>query len=333
MLKVGVDVMSGDMPPHELIKGCLSASKQYKNLHVFLVGDRFVIKENLERVSYDKDRVTVIHAKEVISMDEHPSKACRAKKDASVMVGCRGLKNGLYDSFFSPGNTGATLAAALLIVGRIDGVKRPAIMTPLPRQDGSFSFLLDAGANVDCHPRYLKQFAVMGYNYVKYVLGHDSPKIGLLSVGEESTKGNELTFKAYKILEKLPYNFIGNVEPADCLTNKVDVIVADGFVGNILLKSLETGVKALKSMIRKEVYTSFKYKVGAYFLKGMFESIKKSTDAESFGGANLIGVKKTIYIGHGSSGARAVFSALEICMKSIDFKIITHIEQDIEKWG
>ncbi len=333
MLKIGVDVMSGDMPPYELIKGCLSACKQYKNLHTFLVGDRFVIKENLETFSYDKNRITLIHAEEVISMDEHPSKACRAKKNASVMVGCRGLKNGLYDSFFSPGNTGATLAAALLIVGRIDGVKRPAIMSPLPRKDGSFSYLLDAGANVDCHPRYLKQFAVMGYNYVKYILGNVSPKIGLLSVGEESTKGNELTFKVYKMLEKLPYDFIGNIEPAHCLTNKVDVIVADGFVGNILLKSLETGVKAITSTIRKEVYTSFKYKLGGYLLKEVFKSIKKNTDAESFGGANLIGVKKPIYIGHGSSGAKAVFSALENCMKAIDHKIITHIEQDIEKWG
>ena len=324
--------MSGEQPMKELLQGGLDALKDYKNLHLSLVGEEQRIQDVLKEVTYPSDRISIVHASDVIEMNDHPVRACKQKPESSLMVGCRALKQGVFDSFFTPGNTGATITAASLYVGRINGVKRPAAGSSYPSLEGHI-YILDIGANIDSNARHLRQFAIMGHNYCKYVLKQPNPRIGLLNIGTEESKGNTLTTKAFKLLEKLPYQFCGNVEPADIYNHKVDVVICDGFTGNIFLKTGASTIKAVLQILKKEIKKNLLATIGAFLTRPVFNGLRANLSPNNYGGACLVGVQKPVFIGHGNSDRKAVYSAIRLCLRTLEHNLIQRIEEDIAKWG
>ncbi|MBS0619803.1 MAG: phosphate acyltransferase PlsX, partial [Spirochaetes bacterium] len=282
---MAVDAMSGDHGASPLVAGTVGAAREL-NAHVLLVGDEKTLQAELKRHNYSGDNVRIVHANDVITMEDSPAMAVRQKKDASVNIAAKLVANGEALGFFSPGNTGASMAAALAHMGRLPGVKRPAIATPIPREDGTATVLLDSGANVDCKSEYLVQFAIMGEVYSREIMGVINPKIGLISNGEEDTKGNELTCAALNRLKKLPYDFVGNVEGRDLYgTGKpVHVVVCDGFVGNIILKSIEGLAKTIFSSLKKNINASAIAQGGALLMKPAFLGVKNRMDYATYGG-------------------------------------------------
>ncbi len=326
-ITIAVDAMGGDNAPAAVIKGAIDSLEQ-KNTRILLVGDEKVIKDELLKYEYDKARIEIIHASEVISNDESPTTAIRQKKDSSIVVGLNLLKSEKAGAFVSAGCTGALLAGATVIVGRIKGIERPALATLLPHSDG-FSFLIDAGANVDAKPNYLLQFAKMGSVYMEHVMGVLNPKVSLVNIGAEKEKGNSLTKEAYELLEQSDLNFIGNIEPRDIPVGKADVLVCDAFVGNVILKYAEGMAKALLSMIKKELMSSFITKVGALLSKKAFKNLKKSFDYAEVGGAPFLGLKALVVKAHGSSNSTAIKNAIKQCSIFIEKDIVTKIQERI----
>ena len=333
-LWMAVDAMSGDNGPTPLVSGTVSAVREL-DAHVLLVGDEKILNAELKRHGYSGDNIRVVHASDVITMDDSPAMAVRQKKDASVNVAARLVASGEALGFFSPGNTGASMAASLAHMGRLPGVKRPAIATPIPREDGGATVLLDSGANVDCKPEYLVQFAIMGEVYSREIMGVINPKIGLISNGEEDTKGNEMTLAALNRLKNLPYDFVGNVEGRDLYgTGKpVHVVVCDGFVGNIMLKSIEGLAKTIFSSLKKNINASAIAQGGALLMKPAFLAVKKRMDYATYGGAPLLGVAGVCIIGHGSSSAKAVRNAIRVGLEFGQKNVTRHIADNIKRFG
>ncbi len=304
--------MSAELGVETAVHGAIQAVRDFGS-RVLLVGDEAQVAAAFERFPADRDLVEIIHSEGVIDMHESPARAVRTKRNASIMVAARLVKEGRAVGFFSPGNTGATMAAALWELGRIDGVDRPAIASPLPREDGGVTVLIDSGANVDCKADWLVQFAIMGAIYATEIFGIEQPRVGLLSNGEESKKGNYVTLTAYRDLLKLPYNFIGNIEGRDLYggTNRTaDVVVCDGFTGNIILKATEGLARSIFNLMRKEIEATTLGRTGAFMLKPTFQMIKSRMDYSEYGGAPLLGVNGVCLIGHGSSSARAFKNAV-----------------------
>ncbi len=332
MYRIGIDVMSGDNSPSELIDGCVKSILKQKQAKACVFGDQSQIKQILKKHNYPNDRIDIIHSREVIGMDEYPAKACREKKDSSLMVGTNALSQGKIDAFFSPGNTGATLAGSLYSIGRLKGVKRPAIGVFMPTHTG-WMLMLDAGANVDCHHKYIKQFAIMGISYYSHYFKVKNPRLGILNVGEEESKGNDLTKKSYKELQKLPYNFIGNVEPSGIVHGNCDVLVCDGFVGNILLKSFETVAKHLLSTFKSASKEKLSYLIGSLLLKSKFVDLKEKWDAKKIGAAPLMGIAKPVFIGHGNTDAISMEAAIKTITSYLEFNVQQHIQNAINQWS
>lgn len=323
---VAVDAMGGDHAPQEIVKGAVEAVKELA-VEIKLVGPEDVVLAELAKYDYPKDKITIVPASEVIGTDESPTLAIRKKKDSSLVVGLNLVKNGEADGIVSAGSTGALLTGALFIVGRIEGVERPALATCLPTKNG-FTFLVDSGANVDCKPKYLEQFAKMGAVYVENIFGIQNPKVGLVNIGAEKEKGNALTKETYELLEATDLNFVGNVEPRDIPSNDVHVTVCDGFVGNTILK-LSEGLAMTMLKIVKEEITVGKYKIAAGMLKTPFKNIKKHFDADEVGGAPLIGLKALVVKAHGSSNAKAIKNAIRQCVMFSEADIVTKIKDRI----
>ena len=334
MYRIGIDVMSGDNPPPMLIEGCIQSILKQSQSKVFIIGDQKQIKQKLKQHDHlnVNDRIDIIHSREVIGMSEHPAKACRQKRDSSLMIGTQALSEGKIDAFFSPGNTGATLAGSLYSIGRLKGVKRPAIGVFMPTQEG-WMLMLDAGANVDCHYKYIKQFAIMGISYFSHYFNIKNPRLGLLNVGEEDSKGNDLTKKSYKELQKLPYNFVGNIEPFDIVQGNCDVLVCDGFVGNILLKSFETVAKHLLSTFKSASKEKISYLIGSLFLKKKFIHLKEKWDAKKIGAAPLMGIAKPVFIGHGNTDAKSMEAAINTITNCLELNVQQHIQNAINQWS
>ena len=326
--------MSGDHGPTPLVTGVVSAANEL-DAHVLLVGDEAVLNNELKKHGYSGTNIRVVHAGDVITMEDSPAMAVRQKKEASVNVAAKLVASGEALGFFSPGNTGASMAAALAHMGRLPGVKRPAIATPIPREDGTATVLLDSGANVDCKSEYLVQFAIMGEVYSREIMGVINPKIGLISNGEEDTKGNELTLSALNRLKKLPYDFVGNVEGRDLYgTGKpVHVVVCDGFVGNIILKSIEGLAKTIFSSLKKNINASAIAQGGALLMKPAFLAVKNRMDYATYGGAPLLGVNGVCIIGHGSSSARAVRNAVRVGLEFGQKSVIQRIADNIKRFS
>lgn len=325
--KIVVDAMGGDYSPEEIVKGAVEAA-QKTDVNLILVGREDAVKSELEKYTYPKERIEILNATEVIGVDEAPTIALKRKKDSSIVVGLKAVKEGRAQAFVSAGSTGALLAGATLTVGRIEGIERPALATLLPNENG-FSFMLDSGANVDAKPQYLLQFAQMGSIYMENVMGINKPRVGLINIGTEKEKGNALTKEAYGLLEQSGLNFIGNVEARDIPHGAADVIVCDAFVGNIILKYTEGFAKALFNMIKKEMMSSTLNKLGAAMSKGAFKNLKKSFDYSEIGGAPLLGLNALVVKAHGSSNAKAVSGAINQCASFISSDIITKIKEKL----
>ncbi|MCX7633543.1 MAG: phosphate acyltransferase PlsX [Turneriella sp.] len=331
---MAVDAMSGDYGPGPVVQGAIQAAQELK-ANVLLVGEERLLRAELERHGYRGEQIRIVHAGEIITMHEAPAMAVRQKKNASVNVAARLVAEGEAIGFFSPGNTGATMAAALAHMGRLPGVKRPAIATPIPREDGGATVLIDSGANVDCKPDFLVQFAIMGEVYSREIMGVISPKVGIISNGEEDTKGNELTLAALHRLRKLPLDFVGNIEGRDLYgTGKpVHVAVCDGFVGNVVLKAIEGLARTIFSTLKKNINASALAQGGALLMRPAFMAVKNRMDYASYGGAPLLGVNGACIIGHGSSNAKAVRNAIRVGMEFAQKNVTGHIAQNIQRFG
>ena len=322
-----LDAMGGDYAPLETVKGAVDAVKEL-DVNIKLVGPAEQLHAELAKYQYDKERIEIVHASEVIGTDESPTMAIRRKKDSSLVVALNLVKNGEADAIVSAGSTGALLTGALLIVGRLPGVERPALGTCLPTKTG-FTFLLDSGANVDCKPKYLEQFAKMGSVYVENVFGIKNPKVALVNIGAEKEKGNALTKETYELLEQTDtIHFTGNIEPRNIPYGEADVIVCDGFVGNTILKLSEGLAKTIFEILKGEIMQGF-YKVGALILKTPFKNMKKFMDSDEIGGAPFIGLKSLVVKAHGSSNAKAFKNAVRQCVLFAEADIIGKIKDKI----
>lgn len=333
-MKVAVDAMGSDYAPKEIVLGAIQAVKEY-DCEVVLVGDQTQIQAVLETVTgWEKLPISVQHASETIEMHEHPGAAIRKKKDASVVVATRLVKEGLCDAVVSAGSTGAAVAAALFGLGRIKGVERPTIATPGPNLTGT-TVLLDSGANVDSKPKHLVQSAVMGSIYAEYILNIRNPRVGLLNIGEEETKGNEQALATYPLLKKLQtINFIGNVEGRDIPKGTVDVVVCDGFVGNVVLKLEEGLSSAIMHMVKDAVKNSgLLTKIASLMILPALKQLKTKLDYAEYGGAPLLGVDGCFIICHGSSKAKAIKNAIRVANEFTQNKVVEHIRENIAQEG
>jgi len=326
MIKIAIDAMGGDFGPAPIIDGVIKAIEKREFLPI-LVGDEEEIKKLLPTQYHDK--VSFINSSDYIKMEEHATDAFK-RKESSIYKAVELVRNGEADAVVSAGHSGATMSLATLRIGRIKGIKRPAIATFMPTTKKSHSLVLDVGANVDCDSTNLYQFALMGEIYSREVMHISSPKVGLLANGEESSKGNSVTKETFGLLEKNS-SFIGNVEGNDIFKGGVDVVVCDGFVGNILLKASEGVADAITTLIKQEVKaSSIINKIGALFMKPVFKALKKSIDYAEYGGAPLLGVNGCVIISHGKSNSKAIknaiFQAIEYSNANITDKIVKKLE-------
>lgn len=316
-VSIAVDVVGGDFAPEVVIDGMRLALAQDADLHIHAVGPQAVVQPFIDSLAeQDKQRVHAVPAEEIIGMGEHPAQAIRAKKDSSIVVGSRLVKEGECDGFYSAGSTGACMAAATLIVGRIKGVNRPALATVLPSGKTTPTILLDVGANADCKPQNLLQFALMGQAYAESVFEIATPSVGLLNIGEEEAKGSMLAQESYQLMKEHVKHFAGNVEGRDVLAGKVDVIVTDGFTGNVALKLLEGTTMTLLKKIKGVLMSSFITKLCSLPLLGGMRSLRDDLDPDKYGGAPLLGVKGVCAIGHGSSNATAIKNGILVTAKA-----------------
>jgi glycerol-3-phosphate acyltransferase PlsX len=325
-VRVAVDAMGGDMGPRVVVAGAIDAAlARPGEIHVILVGREEQLRPLVGGV--DPLLVEIVHASENIDMHEPPANAIRKKKDASISVALRLIREGKADAMVSAGNTGAVVASSLLTIGRLHGVSRPAISTLWPNKRRG-AVVLDVGANHECTPKNLLQFAVMGSVYAETSIGITNPRVGLLNIGEERSKGNELVRDSYALLEADPrINFVGNVEGRDVFDGAADVVVCDGFVGNVILKFSESIYSFLSHLVRDEIRRGFLAKAGALLMKPAFSSVRSRLDYAEYGGAPLLGVKGVVIISHGKSSRRAIKNALMAAARSVNADVNRHIEE------
>lgn len=319
-MKIIIDGMGGDNAPASVVEGAVLALKEMPHEIVF-VGQEEKIHEELKKYEYDESRVSVIDAREIISNDEAPVRAVRSKKDSSIVKGINMVKNGEGDIFISAGSTGALLSGGLFLLGRIQGIDRPALASIYPIIGGKASLLVDAGANSECKPNNLLEFGIMGNIYMEKVIGRENPRVGLVNIGTEAKKGNTLTKAAYDLLEQSDMNFIGNVEAREVPKGACDVIVTDGFTGNVILKLTEGLAWNILQVIKKKFTEGVKAKLGAALLIDKLASLKQEFDYSEYGGAPILGVKGPIVKMHGSSNANAV--------KNTILKGIPYVEENV----
>ncbi len=332
-MKIAVDAMGGDYAPEEVVLGAIEAVKAYKKYDVVLVGDAKEIRRVMtEYGTPESDRLSIVHAGEVIEMDEHPAQAIRKKKDASIVVATRLVKEGVCDAVVAPGSTGAAVTAALLGLGRIKGIERPCIATPIPSKRG-VSILLDSGANSDSKPKHLVQAAIMGSHYAQHIFGIKEPNIGLLNIGAEASKGNELAQTTYPMLEQTKtISFYGNVEGRDITEGIVDVVVCDGFVGNIILKFGEGIALLIMQLVKDSIRNGgLLAKLGAMAVLPAFRHLRKRLDFTEYGGAPLLGIDGSFIICHGSSKAKTIRHAVRVAGELVEEDVVGHIRASIEE--
>jgi phosphate acyltransferase len=326
---IALDAMGSDKSPRPEVDGALQAVRQY-GVRVMLVGREPQIRAELERHSgIETLPIEIIHASEVIEMGDKAAQAVRAKRDSSQRVGLRLVREGRAAGFVTAGNTGAAMATAKMVLGALPGVDRPSLAAVFPTALGTAAILLDVGANVDCKPDNLCQFAVMGEIYCRQMLGIRRPRVGLLSIGEEESKGNELTREAFQLLKQLPLNFVGNVEGRDLYNGKVDVIVADGFVGNVALKTSEGVANLVRYVLKESLRATITRQVGYLLSRSAFADFKKRLDYSEYGGAPLLGVKGACIITHGSSNANAIKNAIRVAGEFARRDINAAIEKEL----
>jgi glycerol-3-phosphate acyltransferase PlsX len=346
---IALDAMGSDRAPKPEIEGAIHAAR-YGGVRVLLVGPEDSLKAELSRhPSASRLPIEIVHASEVITMEDKAVQAVRAKRDSSMRIGLRLVREGQAAGFVTAGNTGAAMASAKMVLGALPGVDRPALAAVLPTAPGNAAILLDVGANVDCKAHNLEQFAVMGEIYFRAMFGGakfgeatggdtkhhrfgediKSPRVGLLSIGEEETKGNELTREAFQLLKRLPLNFIGNVEGRDLFNGHVDVIVADGFVGNVALKSSEGAARLIRTVLKESLKATITSQVGYMLSRSAFSDFKKRIDHTEYGGAPLLGLRGVCIITHGSSNANAIKNAIRVAAEFSNRRINESIERGL----
>ena len=314
MFRLALDAMGGDYAPLQIVRGGILALKEFPEIFIYFVGDREKILPILEREnSRISGRYEIVHAPEKVEMNDSPSKVLK-KKNSSLYVAGKLVREGKADALVSAGNTGAVLAVGKFVIGAIKELERPSIGVAFPNPKGK-TVLLDVGANVDVKPRHLVQFAVIGHTYAEEILGIKNPRVGILSIGEEEGKGNELVKETYPILKETKLNFLGNAEGRDIFNGNFDVIVCDGFVGNVVLKASESLGFAILRMIKEEVNRSFLAKIGALLLKPALNSLKRKADFAEYGGIPLLGAKAPVMITHGRANAKAIRNAVKVAME------------------
>lgn len=328
MIRVAVDAMGGDFAPAEIVKGAVQASRELQ-IEIILVGDLEKLSRELKKYK-ERGELPVVAASEVIEMDESPAQAVKQKKDASINVAVSLVKDGKANAVISAGNTGALMASALFKLGRIPGVERPAIATEFPLPTGKV-LLLDMGANVDCKPKHLVQFAEMGNLYARHVLHIDNPQVGLLNIGEEKEKGNELTRQAWPLLKQAPINFVGNVESKEILRGKADVVVCDGFVGNLILKFGESISLAVFQLLKNELSKGIMNKIGLAFLYPSLRRLRKTLTYDEYGAAPLLGISGIVFKAHGRAKANAIKNAVRETAEAVKEDMVSCISKLREK--
>ncbi|MBI3753776.1 MAG: phosphate acyltransferase PlsX [Deltaproteobacteria bacterium] len=331
-MKIAVDAMGGDYAPSVVVEGAVWAAREL-DIPLILVGDKTRIEDELSRHAWKGLPISMKHASQVVGMDESPGQAMRRKKDSSIKVCFDLVKSGEAGAVVSAGNSGAAMAAGIFVLRNLKGVDRPAIAVIMPTKKEPV-VVLDAGGNVDCKPLNLVQFALMGSVYAKHILKKGNPKIGILSNGEEEGKGNDLTRETHEILKDSSFhylNYLGYVEGRDIFSGDVDVVVCDGFVGNVVLKVTEGTAEALVSMLKKEIMASLPAKLGALLARGALEKVKKKVDYAEYGGAPLLGIDGIGIISHGASDARAIKNAVKVASECARNKLNRHLLEELEK--
>lgn len=330
-MKIILDVYGGDYAPVEIVKGCVDAINSNSDLEVIMTGNEDEIKSELKKYAVDLNKIEIIDAKEIITNDDSPTGSIKSKLDSSLVKALDALKNrDDVCGMISAGNTGAVLTGGVLKIGRLPKVSRPALAPIIPTRKNPMC-LIDGGSNMDCKPEYLVQFALMGSGYMKAVFGIENPRVGLLSVGVEDSKGNALVKEAHELLKVAPINFLGNMEARDAVSGDYDVIVCDGFAGNVLLKSIEGTASMVLGKLKEAIMSSTSAKIGSLFMKKSFKKLKSSMDYHALGGAPFLGLQKILVKAHGSSNALSIKSTLEQVYKMASANMIASVKSDLEK--
>ncbi|MGL5087927.1 MAG: phosphate acyltransferase PlsX [Cetobacterium sp.] len=326
-MRIALDAMGGDFAPLEPVKGAVEALSEIKDLTLILVGQKEKIEDELKKYKYDKNRIEIVDAREIIEMDDDPMVAVRGKKDSSMNRTLELVKSGVAAASVSAGNTGALISASQLKLRRIKGVLRPAITTIFPTRKRDI-VLMDVGANADCRPEFINQFAIMGSVYYEEVFGISNPRVGLLNIGSEDGKGNEITRSAFNLLkENHKINFLGNIESREMMDGNVDVVVSDGFTGNMVLKTAEGTAKFIFSILKEEISKSFLGKIGALLLMPILKRLKEKLDSSEYGGALFLGINGISIKAHGNSTAKGIKNALKVANKFAEDKFIDRLTE------
>jgi len=331
-MKIALDVMGGDNAPEAIMEGAVQALEDFGGNveRLFLVGEESTVKRELERLSYAHGKIEIVHAPEIVGMEESAVKSVRQKKHSSISVAVDLVKQGHCDAVVSAGNTGAAVAASTIKLRNIAGVDRAGIASPLPNEHGPCN-IIDAGANVDARPSHLLTYAIMGSVYARRVQGKRDPIVGLMSVGEEDSKGSDFTREVFDLLKASNLNFKGNVEGHDLFETRLDVVVCDGFVGNVILKSCEATAKVMFKWLKQDIKASPIRQMGALIAKDAFKATKERGSYETYGGSPLLGVNGICIIGHGSSSARAVKNAVRVASEAVRHHVNPHIEEELAR--
>ncbi|NLK65318.1 MAG: phosphate acyltransferase PlsX [Tissierellia bacterium] len=331
-MKIAIDAMGGDNAPEAVVRGSIQARDEY-NLSIILSGKEIEIKRILEKNTSNFNNIELMDAADIITNDDKPVLAIRRKKDSSMVKALYAVKEGRADALVSAGSTGALLSGGTLIIGRISGIERPAIGSLIPNMSGGFCLLIDSGANVDSKPEFLYDFAIMGDIYLKRAMNIISPKIALANIGTEKSKGDKLTLDTYKLLENsnLPLNFIGNIEARDILKGNADIVICDGFTGNMILKTMEGTVHELMKGLKEEIMSSMRSKVGGALIKPALKNFKSKFDYSEHGGAPLLGVKAPVIKAHGSSDAKAIKNAIRQAKTCYESNVNELIEESLTR--
>lgn len=323
-MRIAIDGMGGDRGPNIVIEGAVQAVNEL-GCDVVLVGQKEVLSDELSKHSYKSEKISIEHAPQVVEMDDSPVAPIRSKKDSSISIAVNLVKEKRADAVVSAGNTGATVCAATFNLGLLKGIERPGISIVFPTADGGNALMIDAGANIDPKPIHMLQYGFMADAYCRFILGKKSPRVGLLSIGEEETKGTGFIKGAHKLLDETKLNFVGNVEGRDIFTGVIDVVLCDGFVGNVVLKVSESLAGAVSTLLKRELSRNLLTIAGSILCRSTFDALKKELDYAEYGGAPLLGVNGTAIISHGSSSARAIKNALRVAMEFNNQNVNNHI--------
>ncbi|HGS8848600.1 TPA: phosphate acyltransferase PlsX [Clostridioides difficile] len=331
-MKIVIDGMGGDNAPKSNVEGAVNAIKEYQ-VDLIITGDKDLLEKEFSNYEFDRNKLEIVHTTEIIENEDKPVKAIRSKKDSSMVVALNLVKEGKADAIISAGNTGALLAGGLFVVGRIKGIDRPCLCSAIPNVKRGMTLIADCGANADCKPKNLVEFAAMSNIYSRKVLGLENPKVALANVGLEEGKGNDLVKRSYEEIKKLDLNFIGNVEAREVINAYTDIIICDGFTGNILLKSAEGVALSVMSLIKETFMASTKSKIGALLIKDDLRKLKSFIDYSEYGGAPLLGLNRGVIKAHGSSDAKAIKNAINQGIKFSKGKVVEDINQFISKYN